>query len=107
MVERAGIDIAREELLTFSQAARKLPKRREGRKPAPSTVHRWAMDGHRGVRLEYVTVGGTRCTSLDALQRFFDRLTELDQSGETAPAPTVTRSKSIKAAERRLGISSN
>lgn len=31
------------------------------------------------VRLETIQLGGTKCTSLEALQRFFDRLT-----GDTA-----------------------
>jgi hypothetical protein len=43
---------------------------------------------------------------MPALQRFFDALTESDQ-GHSEDAPrnaTVTRSKSIQAAERHLGL---
>jgi hypothetical protein len=54
------------------------------------------------IRLETVKFGGTVCTSLEALQRFFDRL-----SGDTTVVtpPTITqrqRRKRIEAAERVL-----
>ena len=47
----------------------------------PSTVWRWALKGVRGVRLEVVRVGGTLCTSAQALQRFFDRLADASPTG--------------------------
>ena len=47
----------------------------------PSTVWRWALKGVRGVRLEVVRVGGTLCTSAQALQRFFDRLADATPAG--------------------------
>src|SRR3954465_15957340 len=78
-----AIDLASESPIPFSQAAAHLPRRR-GRKPAVSTLHRWATAGLRGVVLETLQVGGTRCTSLAALQRFFDRLSALN-SPTTAP----------------------
>jgi hypothetical protein len=59
------------------------------------------------VRLECVKFGGRLCTSREALQRFFDRLSGNQQV--VAP-PTVTRRqrlRQIKAAEeelRRAGI---
>ena len=64
-----------EELLTFTEATKILPKRRRGRKVATSTLYRWAKRGLRGVRLEVTQVGGTMCTSRAALRRFFNRLT--------------------------------
>ena len=42
------------------------------------TIYRWATKGMRGFRLETIRIGGTLCTSHEALQRFFDRLTEAD-----------------------------
>lgn len=102
------IDIGREELITFAEAAKLLPRRRQGRKLHVSTLHRWCTKGVRGVRLEYLSVGGTRCTSVPALQRFFDALTELDPAYDLDPdVPrhrTVSRRKSIRAAQRCLGI---
>jgi Protein of unknown function (DUF1580) len=70
------IDIKHETLITLSEAAKFVPRRRRGRKVSISTIYRWASPaGHRGVRLEALRVGGSLCTSVEALQRFFNRLT--------------------------------
>ena len=75
-------------------------------------MFRWILRGLRAkdgfvVRLEAVKIGGRLCTSQEALQRFFDRL-----SGNqlVVTLPTITsrqRLRQIKAAEeelRRAGI---
>lgn len=68
------LDISTERVVSLTQATKLLPRRRRGRKPHPSTLFRWALSGCRGVVLETVQVGGTKCTSVEALQRFCDRL---------------------------------
>lgn len=68
------IDIQAETVLSFAEATDHLPRRRGRRKPHVTTLYRWAQRGCRGVKLETIQVGGTKCTSLEALQRFFDRL---------------------------------
>jgi hypothetical protein len=68
------IDTTAEDVLTLAQAADGLPRRRAGRKTDVSTLYRWSTAGCRGVLLETIQVGGTRCTSREALQRFFERL---------------------------------
>jgi hypothetical protein len=75
------IDPLNDEILTFAQAARRLPRLRNGRPVSPSTVWRWCSAGLHGVRLETVKVGGVTCTSTAALQRFFAALSD-------RPAPT-------------------
>ena len=65
------IDVFAEQLVSLTEAAGLLPRRRRGRKPAVQTLYRWASHGVRGVRLETIQIGGTRCTSREALQRFF------------------------------------
>ncbi len=69
-----------EEILTLRHAAQRLPRRRSGRRPHPATLYRWATDGLRGVRLETIQVGGTTCTSIEALQRFFERLGKAERA---------------------------
>jgi hypothetical protein len=69
------IDSTTEALLPLAHAAELLPRRRRGRKAHVSTLHRWATVGCRGIVLETLQVGGTRCTSAEALQRFFESLT--------------------------------
>ena len=84
------IDTLVETLLPLAQAADELPRRRRGRKTNLSTLYRWSQAGCRGVRLETIQIGGTRCTSREALQRFFERLSQAREAtpaggGECAP----------------------
>jgi hypothetical protein len=101
------IDISNETLVTLTEATHHLPPRRKGKRPAVSTLFRWAQRGIRGVRLETLQVGGTKCTSLEALQRFFDRLTRGEDS---ASQPTLSPSRQRRASEQaerelqRLGV---
>ena len=81
------IDLTTETLVSFTEACQRLPRRRAGKRPHPNTLYRWASGGGRGERLETIRVGGTLCTSLEALQRFFDRLTGgADRDGQHPPA---------------------
>lgn len=70
------VDLENETLLTVAEAAKRLPTR-----PSACTVWRWMERGTRGIRLEYIKAGGARLTSVQALQRFADRLTA-DRTGE-------------------------
>ena len=95
-----------EEQISLAEAAKLLPRRRAGKRPNVATLYRWTNEGCRGVQLEYMQVGATRCTSREALQRFFDALTAAAQ-GEcpTVPQPprlSPSRQRQVEAAERRL-----
>ena len=83
-----------EECLTFAKAARRLPKVRGNKHPSPSTLYRWATQGRRSrlgriVKLEYVRIGGTNCTSMQALTRFFRNLADDAPSTPSAPSGTA------------------
>ena len=97
---------ASEELLTLKEAAKTVPCRRGGSKTSVSCLYRWTNNGCRGIRLEYVQVGATRCTSREALTRFFSALTaqaETRQKTARSPQPAhlpVHRRIEIAAAER-------
>lgn len=94
------IDLQTESIVSLTEATKYIPRRRAGRKCHVSTLHRWAKDGCRGIRLEAIRVGGTLCTSLEALQRFCDRL--------TGNEPTITirdsrkRQQQISEAKARV-----
>lgn len=81
------IRLSTETLISLTEAAGRLPRRRAGRPTHPATLYRWASDGFRGVRLETIQVGATLCTSLEALERFFEELSR-DSSG---PGPLEER----------------
>jgi hypothetical protein len=102
------IDFNEEALITLQEAAKILPRRRAGRPVHVSCVYRWTQIGVKGIRLESVQVGGCRCTSRAAIQRFFERLTQLSESGRAAPVTPppqrlpAHRRKAIEAAEKNL-----
>ena len=79
------IDLGHEELITLTDAAGRLPRRRMGQKPHIATLYRWSTRGVRGVVLETVQVGGTRCTSVEALQRFIESLSIQTPTGQAGP----------------------
>ena len=95
-----AIDPNKENLVSLADAARSLPSRRAGKKPHVSCLYRWTTRGCKGVILESIQVGGTRCTSREALARFFERLTYADSP---PPQPTpVQRLRAAAAADREL-----
>lgn len=93
------IDVETEEVVALSRAARWVPQVRN-KQVHSSTMWRWHMNGIKGIRLEVIKIGGTTCTSREALARFFERLT-VDK-----PSPTYRtrrqREREIAAAEREL-----
>ena len=101
-----AIDISLEQAIPLAGAAAMLPRRRAGKKTHLSALYRWTNQGLRGIRLEYIQIGATRCTSSEALARFFTALTAQSMDGKSTPAPprptSARRRKQIEAAERRL-----
>ena len=102
------IDMATERIVSLTEATAILPRRRSGRKPNIATLYRWTTAGCRGIKLEYLQVGATRCTSHEALQRFFDALTAQAEPNTVCSTPSgidrlpAGRRKQIEAAEARL-----
>ncbi|MCE5268690.1 MAG: DUF1580 domain-containing protein [Planctomycetaceae bacterium] len=85
-------------MLSLADAAKTLPFRRSGKRPNISTLYRWALRGIRSIRLETVLIGGQRCTSKEALARFFQRLTR--EAGGDADTPTFPAVRSAARRER-------
>jgi hypothetical protein len=101
----AMIDIATEKLVTFSQALTYLPRRKNGNGASVETIRVWAVEGIEGVKLEIIRAGNKRCTSVEALQRFFDTLTQIELTGQAPVVPrktTAARQKQIDAAIKKL-----
>ena len=100
------IDPNTETLISLTEAAKGLPRRRAGKKPHVSTLFRWSRAGCRGVVLETIQIGGTRCTSREKLALFFRQLTQ--DSGTDAGQPETPlrhqrrRRREVAAAERQL-----
>lgn len=102
------IDTFTESLVSLSDAAKLLPMRRGGKRPHISCLYRWTISGCKGVVLESVQVGGTRCTSKEALARFIERLSH-DNGADDQPTfrTAAQRRRASEEAEcelRRLGV---
>jgi hypothetical protein len=87
-----AIDPSTEVLRPFAEASRRLPALRGGRPVHPTTLWRWAARGVRGrdgvtVRLESIKVGGTCCTSDEALLRFIHALSADSRQSPAAAHP--------------------
>lgn len=95
------IDIQNESLIQF----RDVPNWTAeflGNRVHPSTPHRWRLRGSRGVKLETVLAGGTRYTSVEALNRFFAGATAAADGEAYVVESTVPDSKAIRDAEAFL-----
>ena len=62
-----------------SEGGRRLPKVRGEKHLAATTLYRWATKGRRArdgefIFLGIVRIGGTNCTSMEVLERFFARI---------------------------------
>ena len=88
-----------EELLTFSEAANQLPRRRGGSKTAVSTIWRWSRRGSRGVVLRVVRVGGNVYTSRAWLREFIEKRSAIDRPPQ-CPAPTTASQRAIRELNR-------
>jgi len=89
------IDPKSESPVSLPDVAKVLPRRCADKQPHVSCIYRWTTSGCRGVILESLQVGGTRCTSREALARFFRRLTK----GNAADAPMV---RSVGKTNRKM-----
>lgn len=72
------IDILHEKLVPLRDVPSLpfIPSRRQGKKLNKTTLYRWATKGSKGRRLETVLVGAERCTTVEALKKFFAAGTE-------------------------------
>lgn len=96
------IDIRVEEVMPLAKAAG-FVGRLKGKKVHTSTLYRWVKVGRKGCRLEGISVGGTICTSVEALQRFFEELTRLELPEVPGMvSATAARRGRIDEVERKL-----
>lgn len=85
------INISTEKIIPLKDAAKGLPCRRRGRPTNVTTLFRWSTKGLRGHKLETVLIGGVRCTSAEALQRFLHAL----NNGNVADSNTAAADDAI------------
>lgn len=97
------IDVNTEQVLTLSSLAKRLPHRRNDRPVCPATIHRWRQPGVRGIRLECVRIGGIWHTSLEAYQRWVERLTKsADPVLECVSPPSVVTTSIVDRTQEAI-----
>ena len=87
----AGIDLATEKALTLTTALALPELQRDGRSFDLGTVYRWTTAGCCGCVLESVQIGGTRCTTREAVVRFITARPTRATPGPRPPRVSATK----------------
>src|SRR5262245_10471581 len=95
------IDISSETLISLTDIPQHIPPKKNGKRVGLDAVYRWCRSGVHGVVLETLQCGGTKCTSLQALQRFFSKLSRPSERTDAAQT-RCQRRRSVEADEREL-----
>jgi hypothetical protein len=90
------IDTKTETVISFAEASKLTPGR-----PHLSQIYRWSQAGLRGIKLDWIQVGGRRFTSREALDRFFAALTGA-AGGEATIPPSQARQRAVMRARGEL-----
>ena len=96
-----SIDISSERLITLEEAAALLPGRAPGTTIHPFTISLYTTRGKKGHKLETLLAGPRRVTSIEAVQRFLEAISQSPQrtGGKKAVAMARTAKQRIKAAK--------
>jgi hypothetical protein len=87
-----------ETLLRLHQVPDLLPRNRNGKKVGLASVYRWTDRGVRGIRLEYIRAPWGRVTSIEAVERFLQRLNG-DRKTESDLTPARRRREIQRATQ--------
>lgn len=98
------IDLNQESPIPLREIPENLPKR-NGKKISLPTIYRWVQKGLHGIRLETVYSGGIHCSTVEAIRRFDEAVTQVKR-GARVMHPTISEDSAKDAAElrKRLGL---
>ena len=96
------IELSSETLIPIREAPRHLPKRPNGKRIHISACYRWISRGVRGVRLDSIKIGGSTYTSIEALQRFANRLSGRSNASRPRVEVSPSRQQEIDLASEQL-----
>jgi hypothetical protein len=104
------VNIKTENLVTLTEATKFLP-RVDGKRIHISTLWRWCKKGLKGINLEYLRAGSKIMTSQEAMQRFFDECTRLDETQQPQsfykPTRLKNKTRSEKSRQREIENANN
>ncbi|OHB59997.1 MAG: hypothetical protein A2Y12_17205 [Planctomycetes bacterium GWF2_42_9] len=105
-----SIDLKTEKLIPLTQASKLLPQV-DGKRIHISTLWRWCKKGLKGINLEYIRTGSKIITSKEAMQRFFDAVTKLDETQPPQsfykPEYLKNKTRSEKSRQRQIENANN
>ena len=90
------IDLQNEKPISLREVAKLPMLRRDGKSPSLGAVYRWVTNGVRGVRLEVVRLPMGLASSVEAVERFVERLTDPD-AGENTRSTTQREREAARA----------
>jgi hypothetical protein len=97
------IDTETETIIAFSEARNAFPG--IDRRLSLATLHRWRLNGVRGVKLETVLIGGMRYTSREAIARFIAaQNADESQTPSTTPAQRFRQTEAAQAELEKIGV---
>lgn len=94
-IAMVSINIALEKPLTLQEVSKLVPF-------SYSTLQRWSKKGYRGITLERLPFPGKVLTSLEAIQRFCERIDNLETQG--APAVPADSANVDRLLREQFGI---
>ena len=100
------LDIKTEQLLSMAQATRRLPRRSSGKPVQVAGLYRWASEGLQDIKLEILQLGGHKYTSVEALERFFSKLTVAMEAEEGSTSEVEALEVEEHEARQALGMTS-
>ena len=92
-----------ENLLLFTKIPSHLEER-TGKRPHIASCHRWRTRGIGDIKLETILIGGTRYTSEQALERFFQDSTKAKDKKDASKQAKDARRSSFEKQAEKLGI---
>ena len=96
------IDLQTEKPLTISKAMGLPQLRRNDRKPHVAQGYRWCSAGLKGIVLESIVIGGSRCTTSEAIDRWIARLSGHDHMDSQPVRAPSRRQRDHDKAEKQL-----
>lgn len=95
------IDLQSENLIPLNEVPKLLPPR-NGKRAHLATVYRWVQHGHKGVKLETLRLPGSTMTSVEAVQRFLERMTAAREGAPIPMRTTRQREAAMNRARKEL-----
>lgn len=96
-----------ESMIPLNQVPRIFPALRHGKRVNVATIFRWTNEGCQGVRLKFVKLGSTRCTTREWIAEFVSRLSgnrgeEIPLLASMAVKPTASSHQDEEEIDRKL-----